>query len=74
MRPLGWELSLFLLMLGVTGVAVVTRSDVLMYVVVYACAIAGPVIVVSFFVRLVAGIHDEGRRRRLRRRAATMEG
>lgn len=67
LRPLGWELSLFLLTLGLVGVGLATSSTPLVIIALTVCAVAAPLVIVSFFVRLAAGIVDEDRRRRLRR-------
>ena len=69
LRPLGWELSLFLVLLGLMGVAVATDQPPLITVVLHVCAVAAPLVVVGLVVRLVAGILDEDRRRRQRRPA-----
>jgi len=68
LRPLGWELGLFLLALGLVGAGIVTGAQSLSMAAVVLCGVAAPVVIVSFFVRLAAAIIDESRRRRLLRR------
>lgn len=65
LRPLGWELILFLVVLGILVGGLATGSTALIGVSIVACAVAAPVVIVSFVVRLVAGILDDARRRRV---------
>lgn len=67
LRPLGWELAFFLGVLGVVLVGLLANSTLLVSVGLIAAAVAAPVVIVSFLVRLVAGILDEEHRRSRRR-------
>jgi hypothetical protein len=53
--------------LGVVLVGLLADSTLLVSVGLIAAAVATPVVIVSFLVRLVAGILDEGHRRSRRR-------
>lgn len=69
-RPLGWELACLLVVLAVLVVGRVFDSSSLLVISMRAAAIAAPLVLVSFLVRLLAGIVDEDRRTRTRRALA----
>ena len=64
LRPLGWELGLFLVLLGLTALGLLAGSGTVVAAALHGCAIATPLILVSFVVRLVAGMVRESRHRR----------
>ena len=67
LRLLGWELGLFLVLLGLTAAGLLVGSETLVLAASYGCAVVAPLILVSFAVRLLAGMIAEWRRRRLLR-------
>lgn len=74
LRPLGWELGLFLVLVGLTALGLLAGSETVVASVLYGCAIATPLILVSFVVRLVAGMVQESRNRRGLRPSALSSG
>lgn len=59
LRPLGWELSAFLIWLALLGLAVVTQWMPLLVAVLVLGAVLTPLVVIGFLVRLGVGILGE---------------
>ena len=67
LRPLGWELVFLFAVIGVVLVGIVVDSTLIVSVAMVAVVVATPVVIVSFVVRLIAGILDDQLRRRVLR-------
>jgi uncharacterized membrane protein len=65
LRAFGWELAFLFPVVGFVLVGILAGSTLIVSVAMIAVVVATPVVMVSFVVRLIAGILDEQRRRRL---------
>lgn len=62
LRPLGWELTMFLVAFNVLAVGLATDSESVVVASVLAMSAATPVVLVSFAIRLVVAIVAEQHR------------
>lgn len=65
LRPLGWELTVFLVAFNVLAVGLAIGSESVVVASIVAMAAATPVVLLSFLVRLVVGIAAEQQRAKL---------
>lgn len=68
-RPLGWELALFLVLLATAATGILLDMQAVVIAASLGCAIATPLVLISLVARFVAAILDESRRHRTLRRA-----
>ncbi len=75
-RTLGWELNALFMLTIAVAIASLVRSEALLFLTLGVVSVAGPLALVSFLVRLCAGILAEtrGRRAQQARRRQTQLG